>query len=325
MNPGIGERAAVGLCAELSGAAADFGASLDLDGAKLLERATPVPLAAPGIWSPNRHCRMVEAGDGWLAVNLARDEDRRAVPAWLEGPLESDTWDTVIDACRSRAVAEMLESAILLGLPVSTVGERKKPGPTARGMRVFRRDGRLRGVDLSALWAGPLCGALLARCGIAFDKVEAPGRPDPTAGDASLNGANRRRTLELDSPELLDLIAAADILITSSRPLALARKGMDEAALRALNPGLLWIAITAHGWHGPEAWRVGFGDDCAAAGGLVSWNGAQPNFAGDALADPLTGIAAATAALGTLAGGYAGLLDISLAGTAADAAARFGG
>ena len=95
------------------------------------------------------------------------------------------------------------------------------------------------------------------------------------------------------------------------------RLGLDEERLFSLNPGLLWIAITAHGWRGEGAMRIGFGDDCAAAGGLVRREGAAPLFLGDALADPLTGLTAATWALEAIAAGRSGLLDVALAQTAA--------
>ena len=79
----------------------------------------------------------------------------------------------------------------------------------------------------------------------------------------------------------------------------------------------MWIAITAHGWHTD---RVGFGDDCAVAGGLL---GEGPCFLGDALADPLTGLEAALAALDHQARGERGLIDQPLARVAASYAARF--
>lgn len=91
----------------------------------------------------------------------------------------------------------------------------------------------------------------------------------------------------------------------------------DFAAAR---PGLVWIAITGHGWTGPGAQRAGFGDDAAVAGGLVDWAGDEPRFAGDALADPLTGLAAALADLDAMQRGGGVLVDVSLAVTAACAA-----
>jgi crotonobetainyl-CoA:carnitine CoA-transferase CaiB-like acyl-CoA transferase len=174
-------------------------------------------------------------------------------------------------------------------------------------------------VDLSALWAGPYCGSLLAEAGYDVCKIEDPRRPDPTAAtmpalDARLNGQKTRANSALNDPRLFERIAAARVLITSARPHALARAGLDEARIFAANPGLLWMAITAHGWTGSNAMRVGFGDDCAAAGGLVRWVKDAPEFVGDALADPLTGLIAATWALEALGRSEAGLIDAPLSG-----------
>lgn len=128
----------------------------------------------------------------------------------------------------------------------------------------------------------------------------------------------------LDDPKVMDMIAETDTLITSSRPHALARKGLTEQRLLALNPGLIWVAVTAHGWRGESAWRVGFGDDCAAAGGLIARQSSAPRFIGDALADPLTGLDAAMQVLEALDRGTAGLVDTPLTLTAARYASQIG-
>ena len=99
------------------------------------------------------------------------------------------------------------------------------------------------------------------------------------------------------------------MLVTSARPAALARLGLDPAHF----PHLTWAAITAHGFAGPGALRVGFGDDCAVAGGLLRWQDGEPRFLGDALADPLTGLEAARAVLA----GQRGLIDLAMARVAA--------
>jgi len=300
----------------LRAAAGSIGADISFDVRAALTRDAPVPLAPPCLWSANRHCRLVRAADGWLAVNLARPDDRDTVPAWLESPLDADPWDSVVSRAKRQSVAQLLEGAIRLQLPVAAVGEAAARRPAPLTGAVSRRTPPLV-ADLSALWAGPSCAALLAGCGLDVVKVECPGRPDPTGADIRLNGAKRRMTVDLDSPELFELLASADVLVTSARPLALARLGLTPATLFAANPGLIWVAITAHGWSGDAALRVGFGDDCAAAGGLLTFVGDEPRFLGDALGDPLTGLVAATAALSTLARGGAGLLDAPLSGIAA--------
>jgi hypothetical protein len=71
-------------------------------------------------------------------------------------------------------------------------------------------------------------------------------------------------------------------------------------------------AITGHGRSGEAANRVAFGDDAAAAGGLVVWSDGLPLFCADAIADPLTGLTAADACLRALAEGGRWLLDVSM-------------
>ncbi|WP_422061522.1 CoA transferase [Sphingopyxis sp.] len=293
------------------------------DPRRALSRADDLALGEPGLWSPNRHCRLVRCRDGWIAISLAREEDRDLVPAWTGADFDENPWQAIVASAANRTASEMVEAAILLHMPAARVGE---AAPLARqpltdGARV---DGGV--LDLSALWAGPYCGALLAEAGHDVMKVESTTRPDPTpihtpGLDARLNGRKRRLRMTLEPSELGALIGAAKVLITSGRPHALARLGLDERRVFALNPGLLWIAITAHGWRGEAAMRVGFGDDCAAAGGLVGWPEGEPRFLGDALADPLTGLTAATLALEALAAGQCGLLDVPLAPTAARFAA----
>lgn len=294
-------------------------APIAFDPRRALSRADDLALGDPGLWSPNRHCRLVPCRDGWIAVSLARDDDRDLVPAWTGAGFADDPWEAVVHNAADRSAAEMVDAAILLHMPVARVDE---AGPLTP--QVLADGGRDDGMvlDLSALWAGPYCGALLAEADHEVVKVESPARPDPTQLhaprlDARLNGRKRRLSMALDTKELRALIGDARVLITSGRPHALAKLGLDKAGLFAINPGLLWIAITAHGWHGEAAMRVGFGDDCAVAGGLVRWEGDAPRFLGDALADPLTGLTAATLALEALDAGQCGLLDVSLARTAA--------
>lgn len=315
--------------AALVTAAARIGGTVAFDPAAIRARDASLGLRPPGLWSPNRSCRLVRAADGWIAVNLARDDDIGAVPAWLGTPLDMPHWRAAITTAPTLAVAELRERAVLLHLPVAVVGEAAPAPPRVLAPRAVRRAGdRLRVIDLSALWAGPLCGAVLAAAGADVTRYDGVTRRDPTADiapelDARLNGAKRRACFDPHAPAaLVDAIAVADVLITNARPLALARMGLTPDILFAANPGLLWVAITAYGWTGDSAQRVGFGDDCAAAGGLVDWRQTRPRFLGDALADPLSGIAASTAAMNAIADGVGGLVDVALAGVAGDTAFR---
>ena len=300
------------MIARLHALLADRAAPFGLSPTQLLDRDAPGGLDEPGRTSANRHCRLHDAADGWIALNLAREDDRAVIPA-LTGT-SGEPWPALEALARTLPAAEFRRRAVELQLPVAVLGE-AAPFPLAApgGRQVPRRV-----VDLSALWAGPLCAGLLARAGAEVVRVESLRRPDPTPQsspwlDALLNGGKRRIVLDLASEEgraaLHALLQDADTVVTSARAPALARMGLAPARL----PHLAWVAITAHGFTGEGAGRFGFGDDCAVAGGLVRWEAGEPRFLGDALADPLTGLEAATRVLA----GQRGLIDMAMARVAA--------
>lgn len=292
-------------------------AGLALTPQALLERDAPRRLKQSGGVSANGSCRLIPAQDGWIALNLARGDDLDLIPA-LTGRA-GDPWAAVLAAASESTAADFRDRAAELQLPVAVVRESPPQGlAPPEGNLVPRRV-----VDLSALWAGPLCAGVLGWAGAQVVRVESVGRPDPTPAvspllDARINAGKERIALDLRTDEgrsaLLAELANADVLVTSARPAALARLGLEPASL----PHLTWVAITAHGFSGPGAARVGFGDDCAAAGGLVRWEQGEPRFLGDALADPLTGLEAALAVLA----GQRGLIDMAMARVAAAYAER---
>ncbi len=79
----------------------------------------------------------------------------------------------------------------------------------------------------------------------------------------------------------------------------------------------VWVSITGYGRQGDAAGRVAFGDDAAGGGGLVVRDAGVAMFCADAVADPITGLAAAGACLDALASGGRWLLDVSMAGVCA--------
>jgi len=324
---------AVARLAELSGSEA----LAALDGAALLgERAGALGLRRRGAVSPGGSCRLLRARDGWLALNLARPEDAALLPAWLEAEAApgSEPWAYAAPRVAERRAGELLARAGLLGLPAARAALPGRPpaapvGVALRGVPHPRRGTeRPRVVDLSSLWAGPLCTHLLALAGARVTKVESTRRPDGArCGDPRLfdlwNAGKRSAALDLASPEgraaLARLVEAADIVVEASRPRALRQLGIDAEALVRRIPGSVWVSITGHGRAGTDADRVAFGDDAACAAGLAAATGTPeaPLFCGDAIADPLAGIQAALAAWEAWRAGGGVLLDISLARAAA--------
>jgi hypothetical protein len=78
--------------------------------------------------------------------------------------------------------------------------------------------------------------------------------------------------------------------------------------------------VTGYGRPDPQQ-RVAFGDDAAVGGGLIACApDGTPVFCGDAIADPLSGLHAAVAALAGHAAGGGWLMDVAMAGVCADLA-----
>jgi crotonobetainyl-CoA:carnitine CoA-transferase CaiB-like acyl-CoA transferase len=181
------------------------------------------------------------------------------------------------------------------------------------------------------MWAGPLCAHLLGLAGARVVKVEDPDRPDGARhGDPllfeMLHRGHRRMTVSFaraqDREGLRRLVDEADVVIEGSRPRALEALGLGPSAFCAARPGRTWVSITGYGRTGSRSNWVAFGDDAAAAGGLLSRDRAgRPVFCADAVADPVTGLFAATAALASMAAGGGHLVDGAMSRAAAYAAA----
>ena len=301
-----------------------------LDALALLgERAALMGLWRRGTTSCGGSCRLLPFGNGFMAVSLPRAEDMEIVPAWLELDDVPESvpamWSSVASHLQHGDPDLLLARAQLLGLPAARVGEsaghvgvvrsqlgEAPPRPDLTGQIV---------IDLSALWAGPLCGDLLARVGATVVKVESTQRPDgarrgPTEFFDLLNG--RKQSVALDFRDrdgvriLHDLLRRADVVIEASRPRALAQLGLVGPDLVQAGGPQVWVSITGHGRVGEAANRVAFGDDAAAAGGLVVWRDNVPLFCADAIADPLTGLTAADACQRALAEGGRWMLDVSM-------------
>jgi CoA-transferase family III len=260
---------------------------------------------------------LLPTADGWAAVSCARPDDPLLIGALIGAELPADLWPSVA-ACLSEQTGDALaDRATLLGIAAAPVRHRAAApaadAPTADMLPSRAVDGALV-VDFSALWAGPLCAHLLGLAGARVIKVETPDRPDGArAGNPAfyrlLHAGHRSVVLDASQPAgrgaLKALVDAADIVIEASRPRALASFGLDAHACVA--EGTTWVSITAAG---RASARVGFGDDVAAAAGLVAQDTTgAPVFCGDAIADPLAGLTAAALALTAPAGT---LLDISM-------------
>lgn len=314
------------VASDVRSSAADLGAAVSVDADEIVTgRAVLLGVAPAGRVSAGGATHLLATRDGWCALTLSRDDDVEAVPALLgTGGQPDDLWAAVTAAAADRDATEFVDTARLLALPAAVLGE-VGPAPirfVASGLTAPRRMSDLLVADLSSMWAGPLCGQLLAAAGATVVKVESPTRPDGTRrGDRRffdwMNSSKLSYANDFRDDGVRRLLEVADVVIESSRPAALARRGLGAEQVRA-RPGRVWLRITGYGTSGEYADRVAFGDDAAVAGGLV---GAGPVFVGDAIADPLTGLAATRALFDSLRRGGGETVEVSLAEVAADFAA----
>ncbi|MGH9080838.1 MAG: CoA transferase, partial [Acidimicrobiales bacterium] len=327
--------------AELFGRLASIGGdpgALDI-GAILSGRAAARGGARRGSTSVGGRSRILRAADGWVAVTVSRPSDLELLPAFSSGwirpfdlsdvgdsEVPDDLWDRIRAFARSRPAGALMSSGQVVGLPVAQlatpVGATLPWSISRLGEPLPAGPRRPRVLDFSAMWAGPLCAHLLGRSGAEVVKVEDAGRPDAARqGDPwlfeELHHGHEQMVLDFGSAAdrrvLGELVAAADVIIEASRPRALGHLGLSPVRFLGSRPGRTWVSITGHGRSGGRSNWVAFGDDAAAAGGLVAQSDpGGPVFCADAIADPVSGLCAATGALASVVSGGGHLVACSM-------------
>ena len=146
-------------------------------------------------------------------------------------------------------------------------------------------------VELAHIMAGPACGMMLADMGADVIKVEKPDGddtrrflpPDINGESAAFMMMNRNKrgiSLNLKDPDAIDvlrkLLADADVVIENYRHDTMKRLGLDYETLRALNPKIVYCAISGFGRTGPYAERGGFDLIAQGMSGLMSITGEGP-------------------------------------------------
>ena len=185
-------------------------------------------------------------------------------------------------------------------------------------------------LDLSRVLAGPWCTQMLADLGADVVKVEKPGEGDDTRhwgppflqdadGNATqhatyFTACNRNKrsvTIDMAHPEgqalIRQMAAQSDVLVENFKVGGLAKYGLDYASLKALNPRLIYCAITGFGQTGPYAERAGYDLMIQAMSGMMDITGRAdgtpgggPQRVGVALTDLFTGVYACSAILAAL-------------------------
>ena len=173
-------------------------------------------------------------------------------------------------------------------------------------------------LELSRVLAGPWCGMTLADLGAEVVKLEPlegddtrdygpPFLDDISAYFASCNRGKRSIAANLRHPDARPLLEAlirdSDVLIENFRTGAAESLGLDYAHVHALNPRLIYCAISGYGRSGPGAQRPGYDFVVQAESGLMSITGpadGAPSKVGVATVDLATGLNATIAILAAL-------------------------
>src|SRR5947209_149377 len=121
-------------------------------------------------------------------------------------------------------------------------------------------------------------------------------------GWQAINGNKRSLTLDLSKPEAITIVkqlaASADVVMENFRPGVMDKLGIGYAALSAVNPRLIYCAVSGFGQTGPARDGAGYDGKIQAMSGIMAITGHEesgPTRAGFAVCDVLSG---ATAAFG---------------------------
>ncbi len=200
----------------------------------------------------------------------------------------------------------------------------------------------VRVLDMTAVLAGPFAGYQLGLMGADVIKVEIPGSGDLArrlgadaeanrlghgASFVAQNAGKRSVTVDLKTEAGRDaftaLVADCDALVENFRPGVLERLGFSWRQLQAINPRLVYCALSGFGQDGPMSERPAYDQIIQGLSGMMSVTGTDevnPLRAGYPVADTMGGLAAAFAISSALARqartGHGTFLDVSMLETA---------
>ena len=193
-----------------------------------------------------------------------RDDVQAALMQWDGEAFETAAYagGCVVAMMRSHEEwSDLPHAKALAALPpisIEKIGE-AAPKPWPAGDRPLAG---LRVLDLSRVIAGPVAGRTLAVHGADVLLISGPDLPS-IAWLTIDNGRGKLTSLiELKSEQgrssLRDLLAQADIFSQGYRPRALASLGFSPEDAADMNPGIVYVSLSAYGHAGPWAERRGF-------------------------------------------------------------------
>ena len=181
--------------------------------------------------------------------------------------------------------------------------------------------GALEGIkilDLTSVGFGPYACQILGDYGAEVIKIESP-EGDITRGIAPfrnkgmghffINANRNKKSLVLDlktkkgKVAFFKLVEKSDVVMTSIRPAAMERLGIDFTACKQINPSLIYVALVGFGQSGPYAKRPAYDDIIQGVSGMAAMQGGRegdPTFVNASVCDKICSQIAAHATLAAL-------------------------
>jgi crotonobetainyl-CoA:carnitine CoA-transferase CaiB-like acyl-CoA transferase len=169
-------------------------------------------------------------------------------------------------------------------------------------------------LDFTRVLAGPYASYQLALLGADVIKIESREGDDMRYGNrandwekrglaapwVAVNGNKRSITMDLKQPKALEVIKRmvpkVDVVIENFRPGVMDKLGIGYETLKAINPRLIYAAVSGFGQVGPDKGTAAFDGMIQAMSGLMSITGFPsngPTRVGFAGADVMSGFTAA--------------------------------
>jgi len=199
-----------------------------------------------------------------LDCRAERDDVQAALMQWDAEPFETAAYAVggVVSMMRSfDDWSELPQAKAVAALPVITfekIGE-AAPRPWPKGDRPLAG---LRVLDLSRVIAAPVAGRTLAAHGADVLLISGPTLPQIPWLTIDTGRGKLTSFLDLKNENgqaaLRDLLGEADIFSQGYRPLALADLGFSPQNAARINPGIVYVSLSAYSHLGPWAGRRGF-------------------------------------------------------------------
>ena len=226
-----------------------------------------------------------------LNCKAEREDVQAALMQWDAEAFETAAYAAggVVAMMRSRE--EWLaqpHAAALAAQPLVSIEKIGDAAPKSWPTRTWPRGDRplagLRVLDLSRVIAGPVAGRTLAAHGADVLLISGPDLPFIPWLTIDTGRGKLTSFVELRSEQgqqvLRDLLAEADIFSQGYRPQSIAALGFSPEAAAKINPGIVYVSLSAYGHAGPWAGRRGFDSLVQTATGFNHAEGEAAGVAG---------------------------------------------